>query len=1027
MKIRDSFSANLQFSIIFFMCLTLLIFPATIYGIAIDCQLQPTGENYVGVEYTAFLAEDELSSTGLVKLYGGNGLTKDGEYQAHFIDLSIKAFEALVHDNDICSKGFPPVTSIWKNFTMEFSISDFEDGSYQDNDIGGWTNSPSLFPRRFVNWHDTDPTAADRIEMEYQPNIKGTLEGREVRVILERFEQTYLSQSQNYFSDPDLAGSAECTPNQQSNILYRRWRVTFKEVSLAIDCSMDFYVNAEQGDKIISENTLNFIWTNAGKPDVYSDKFKVLIYNVKVKTLADGWKPAYRFLVDVRGPSNELPWDGSNHLLAGYRKTRFVTPHTADNVIALEASFGYGHTDYVIDGNPNDYEGSNATKALIDLSDDKLPKPILVDPKFNKHGLGNFVWLDWQDVPGATSYDVQIDDVSNFVDENFEVSGVTQSRVKGGPLPYSAGWYWRVRATNGVDYSDWSDLGRFYTMDMPDVHVEKPLDYVLACLEEGDQYYIDRDFVITGIPENLENLLWMKTANDDQYSTASSLVQFRLDNPTRVYVVYDHRANYKPAWLNSQFSKTSYSITVSDDASPMEVWQKDYSSGTYELGGNWANGNNGAKSNYVLLFEPKVNGWSVPVTVKNNNSQFIRSFGGHPSASDNFDDGIDVPAPPPGQGFYAYFPLDDFPNYLEKDMRAWSAPYETDIDWSLVLKNTGGNNTSLTWNPADLPEEGSFTLIANETIDMRAQSSCWVSGDVTVLIKYRNSPIHTYEFDQAGWYLISLPLDPANKSVTSLFPSALGGVAYEWDVPTLSYKTVSTLEIGKGYWIAIPGLTTVDISGQPFYTYKRSLQIGWHLIGSVAGGASFSNPQDDPDGSVYTPAYGWTVPAGPYYTTSTLHAGEGFWVAVFNPCLLTIGGPPAPPLAAAHPGTSRMRETDFYAAFGQTPPLPPVTSAVERPVVLPELFVLHQNYPNPFNPQTTIRFEVPNAAHVDIAVYNIQGVKVRSLLNEEKAPGIYNIIWEGKADSGEELTSGLYFIQMKSDDYSKTLKAHLIK
>jgi hypothetical protein len=332
---------------------------------AADCALEPTGENYTGVKYKAVLVADELSETGWVLLFGGSGFTVNGEYQPHFIDLMIKAGWASLYDDPLCARGFPPVRETWDNFTVEFGLSDYEDPFYgwiHENDIAAWTQDPQLFPRRYSNIDSVDPQAPDKIMAEYQVDRGGTLEGREIEVSFIREEITSLSQEMNYFMDPDLEGGLFCQGNSQDDILYRHWIATLKVPSLGIDSSVDFYINASQGDKINGNfYPLNFMWENPGRPTIESDRFKVIIFDPEVRTTAGEWERATRFLVDYRTPQNELPLNRQGELVGGYRKVNYKGRAT------IEASFGYGYTDYVIDGNPNDYEPTNATKGVIDL------------------------------------------------------------------------------------------------------------------------------------------------------------------------------------------------------------------------------------------------------------------------------------------------------------------------------------------------------------------------------------------------------------------------------------------------------------------------------------------------------------------------------------------------------------------------------------------------------------------------------------------------------------------------------------
>jgi len=100
----------------------------------------------------------------------------------------------------------------------------------------------------------------------------------------------------------------------------------------------------------------------------------------------------------------------------------------------------------------------------------------------------------------------------------------------------------------------------------------------------------------------------------------------------------------------------------------------------------------------------------------------------------------------------------------------------------------------------------------------------------------------------------------------------------------------------------------------------------------------------------------------------------------------------------------------------------------------PKTYHLYQNYPNPFNPSTDISFTiygsqflVHSPIHTTLKVYNILGQLVKTLVNEEKAPGSYNMIWDGKDEDGNQVASGIYFYQLRIKDYCDTKKMILAK
>ena len=95
--------------------------------------------------------------------------------------------------------------------------------------------------------------------------------------------------------------------------------------------------------------------------------------------------------------------------------------------------------------------------------------------------------------------------------------------------------------------------------------------------------------------------------------------------------------------------------------------------------------------------------------------------------------------------------------------------------------------------------------------------------------------------------------------------------------------------------------------------------------------------------------------------------------------------------------------------------------------VVPVKYALHQNYPNPFNPTTTINYDLPENAHVEIVIYNMLGQNIRTLVNDDKPFGYHSVVWDGMTDSGESVSSGLYIYRIISGDFQKVKKMVLLK
>ncbi len=81
--------------------------------------------------------------------------------------------------------------------------------------------------------------------------------------------------------------------------------------------------------------------------------------------------------------------------------------------------------------------------------------------------------------------------------------------------------------------------------------------------------------------------------------------------------------------------------------------------------------------------------------------------------------------------------------------------------------------------------------------------------------------------------------------------------------------------------------------------------------------------------------------------------------------------------------------------------------------MVPAQATLHGNYPNPFNPSTRIVFELPAAQSVRLAVYDIRGHEVRSLVSGQVAAGRHEIVWQGKDDQGRMMPSGVYLYKLE--------------
>ena len=110
--------------------------------------------------------------------------------------------------------------------------------------------------------------------------------------------------------------------------------------------------------------------------------------------------------------------------------------------------------------------------------------------------------------------------------------------------------------------------------------------------------------------------------------------------------------------------------------------------------------------------------------------------------------------------------------------------------------------------------------------------------------------------------------------------------------------------------------------------------------------------------------------------------------------------------------------------------LPGSTTAVleeQDEAVVPTAFSLAQNYPNPFNSSTVIRFALPRSGPVELALYNLVGQKVVTLVDGMRAAGSYTVHWDGRDDAGNALASGVYLYRLQAGGQVETRKLVLVE
>ncbi len=90
-------------------------------------------------------------------------------------------------------------------------------------------------------------------------------------------------------------------------------------------------------------------------------------------------------------------------------------------------------------------------------------------------------------------------------------------------------------------------------------------------------------------------------------------------------------------------------------------------------------------------------------------------------------------------------------------------------------------------------------------------------------------------------------------------------------------------------------------------------------------------------------------------------------------------------------------------------------------------FQLYQNFPNPFNPQTTIDYYLTKKSQVSLKIYNLSGQEVKSLVGDIQNPGKYSIVWDGRNNFGENVSTGVYLYMLQAGNKIQSRKMILLR
>ncbi|MBI5019928.1 MAG: S8 family peptidase [Ignavibacteriales bacterium] len=350
------------------------------------------------------------------------------------------------------------------------------------------------------------------------------------------------------------------------------------------------------------------------------------------------------------------------------------------------------------------------------------------------------------------------------------------------------------------------------------------------------------------------------------------------------------------------------------------------------------------------------------------------------------------------------------------------------------LKNTGNGWDTLSINIADnkgwsiSPNDTALSLTSNQEVQIEYSvkiSSSDPVGTIDTLqiiaqsisdTNYKDTAYTTIEITLGeskithdmlvGWNMLSLPLLVTDQRKEIIYPTAISK-AFGYDG---SYTIAETLKYSLGYWVKFDSAESIDITGYKFENDTIDVIDKWNMIGCPSEIVPVDSIASIPGGIITSNFFGFD--GSTYKKADTLKPGYGYWVKVNQ----------AGQLILRNNSSIAMMNRIKIRPTSEMPPPPPDGEIISNIEYLISNFALEQNYPNPFNPLTIISYQLPIDNWVTIKVYNLLGVEMATLVNEDKKVGKYEVEFDAST-----LPSGIYFYRLTSGLFIETKKLILIR
>jgi hypothetical protein len=406
-----------------------------------------------------------------------------------------------------------------------------------------------------------------------------------------------------------------------------------------------------------------------------------------------------------------------------------------------------------------------------------------------------------------------------------------------------------------------------------------------------------------------------------------------------------------------------------------------------------------------------------------------------------------------GPGFEDVF----LAKYSSSGVHQWSRVYGgTNTDYANAVDIDGLGNVLLTGSYAGTASFGgsSFTSVGGTEdvflakyagdVEPRVYSIVDVGNDQGRKVKIEfgrsnlDDPTSSIPITQYEVFRRSAPLPSAGSQAAPPAdePSLLAGwafvgavpahgeIEYEAIAPTLADSTISQGQHYSTFFIraatAVPSVF-FDSPIDSGYSVDNNSPVAPAGVSFTSGILSW-NPAEDPDFDYFSVYGSSTGSLAPMTLTLIGRSGE-----TSAPMTLTLIGQTeetsmdvsSSPFAYYH-----VTATDFAGNEGPAT----VTGGPTGIGDTPGRYALSVDaFPNPFNPGTTVRYVVPSRGRIVVAVFDVRGAFVATLVDRQSDPGPFTVAWNGLDSAGGPVSSGVYFVKVEFGGDAKTQKLTLLK